>query len=466
MNQWKNKEQKIVHLLELQHRFFKGGKTRDMDFRIRQLRRLKAGIKKHEAGILEALRQDLGKHENEAYMTEVGFVYHSISQMIAGLRKWAGKESRRTPFYLMPAKSEIEKVPYGTVLIIGPYNYPFQLVIEPLIGAIAAGNTAVVKPSELAPHVEQMVKELLRDLYPSYYVGCVTGGVETNEILLKQNFDQIFFTGSVRVGKIVMEQAAKNLTPVILELGGKCPVIVDETADIEDAAKKIIWGKTVNAGQTCVAPDYCLVHASKKEELVEEMKHVLHTFYGYNPEKSGSYGRIINERHFNRIGEMLKQDHGAIVAGGRCNEVNHYIEPTLLELENLNAACMQEEIFGPLLPILVYEEFNEVYEIIEKYPTPLALYLFTRDLRREQQVLEQVQAGGVCVNAIMMHTANSNLPFGGVGNSGMGTYHGKESFEAFSQNRAVVRQPAGWGSSLMYPAYSKLQLALVKLVFR
>ncbi|MDF2885591.1 MAG: NAD-dependent aldehyde dehydrogenase, partial [Clostridiaceae bacterium] len=295
-------------LIEIQKKYFDTHITKDIKFRIEQLKLLKAGIKKYEAEISKALYKDLGKHKNEAYMTEIGFCYHSIEFAIKNLKKWAKPEKRKTPIYLMPAKSYIVNEPYGIVLIIGPYNYPFQLLIEPLVGAIAAGNTAIIKASEMAPNVSMVVKKLFDETFCKNYIVCVEGAIETNISLINGKFDYIFFTGSTAVGKIVMEAAAKSLIPVTLELGGKSPVIVDESANIEQAAKRIIWGKTINAGQTCVAPDYVLVHEKVKDELIKEMKKALNKYFGENIEKSESFGRIINEKHFKRIKAMIERD--------------------------------------------------------------------------------------------------------------------------------------------------------------
>jgi aldehyde dehydrogenase (NAD+) len=429
---------------------------------MKQLKRLKMGIKKYEGQIMKALYKDLGKHENESYMTEIGFVYHSITLMLKNMSKWARLEKKPTPIFLMPAKSYIVNEPYGSVLIIGPYNYPFQLLIEPLIGAIAAGNTAVLKPSEMAPNISRLVKALIDDIFPQKYISCVEGTIETNTSLINAQFDYIFFTGSVAVGKIVMQAAARNLVPVTLELGGKSPVIVDESANIKEAARRIIWGKTINAGQTCVAPDYVLVHETVKEQLMKEMKLALNQFFGDNIEKSNSFGRIINDKHFNRILTMIEKDKEEVVFGGQYNKETRYIEPTLIAISSWNAATMQEEIFGPVLPIMAYHNLDKTIKTIRRLPKPLALYLFTTNKFIETKVLREISCGNVSINDTITHVANPYLPFGGVGNSGIGAYHGKESFLTFSHRKGILKKPASINNSLSYPSFNKIQLRLVK----
>ncbi|BCN31808.1 aldehyde dehydrogenase [Anaeromicropila herbilytica] len=458
--------QNVELIIKRQKKFFNKQITLDINFRIHQLKKLKSGIKKYEEQIIKALYKDLGKHKNESYMTEIGFVYHSISLALKNLKKWTSTEKRSTPIFLMPAKSYIVHEPYGCVLIIGPYNYPFQLLIEPLVGAIAAGNTAVLKTSELAPNVSRVVKEMIEDTFPKQYIRCVEGAVETNQSLIHARFDYIFFTGSVGVGKIVMKAAADNLVPVTLELGGKSPVIVDESADMKEAARRIIWGKTINAGQTCVAPDYVLVQESVKNQLVKEMKIALQQFFGEDIEKSDSFGRIINARHFNRIKAMIEKDQENIVFGGNYNENDRYIEPTLIEISSWNAATMQEEIFGPVLPIMTYHSLDKTIAILKELPKPLALYLFTRNKRNERKVLSEISCGNLCINDTISHVANPYLPFGGVGNSGIGAYHGRDSFLTFSHRKGVLKKPARLNNSLSYPSFHEKQLKLVKIFFR
>ena len=456
----------VESILQKQKKYFESQVTKNLDFRINMLKRLKGGIKIYEGEILKSLKTDLGKHENEAYMSEVGFVYASINHMIKNLKKWAKPQKRPAPFYLMPSKSYIVNEPYGSVLIIGPYNYPFQLLIEPLIGAIAAGNTAVLKPSEMAPNVSKVVRKIIEDIFNQEYIACIEGGIETNISLLKSKFDYIFFTGSANVGKIVMKEAAENLIPVTLELGGKSPVIIDASANIKEAARRIIWGKTMNAGQTCVAPDYVLVDKSVKDELIKYMIDTLKEFFGDDIEQSDSFGRIINDRHFRRIKNMIEKDKEGIVFGGHFNEEKKYIEPTLIEISSLQAATMQEEIFGPVLPIMTYENLDSVIKIIRNNPKPLALYLFTTDRNIERKVLNEVSSGNACINDTITHLVNPYIPFGGVGNSGIGSYHGKDSFETFSHRKGILKKPAGMGNSLLYPAFTENQLKIIKKIFK
>lgn len=456
----------VESILQKQKKYFESQVTKNLDFRINMLKRLKGGIKIYEGEILKSLKTDLGKHENEAYMSEVGFVYASINHMIKNLKKWAKPQKRPAPFYLMPSKSYIVNEPYGSVLIIGPYNYPFQLLIEPLIGAIAAGNTAVLKPSEMAPNVSKVVRKIIEDIFNQEYIACIEGGIETNISLLKSKFDYIFFTGSANVGKIVMKEAAENLIPVTLELGGKSPVIIDASANIKEAARRIIWGKTMNAGQTCVAPDYVLVDKSVKDKLIKYMIDTLKEFFGDDIEQSDSFGRIINDRHFRRIKNMIEKDKEGIVFGGHFNEEKKYIEPTLIEISSLEAATMQEEIFGPVLPIMTYENLDSVIKIIRNNPKPLALYLFTTDRNIERKVLNEVSSGNACINDTITHLVNPYIPFGGVGNSGIGSYHGKDSFETFSHRKGILKKPAGMGNSLLYPAFTENQLKIIKKIFK
>lgn len=454
----------IQKIITKQQHFFYTEKTMEIDFRLRQLRRLRTAIHKYEKKLLRALELDLGKHEPEAYMSEIGYVYHSIRTMIHHLRFWAGRQHCKTPYYLQPAASYIERIPYGTVLIIGPFNYPFQLVMEPLIGAIAAGNTVVVKPSELATHTERVIASLIREAFPSYYISCITGDENVSAALLEQPFDYIFFTGSMRVGRIVQQQAAKRLIPTTLELGGKCPVIVDETANLKKAARQIIWGKLLNAGQTCVSPDYVLVQESVKEKLLTELKQALCEQYGNDIASSPDFGRIINEKHVQRLSDLIEQEKAHIVFGGATDPSTRYVEPTLFEIDTLASPLMQEEIFGPLLPILTYHDLDEAIAIARHYPNPLALYLFTTQRRTAQHVLRQIPSGGCALNNVLKHFANSNLPFGGRGQSGNGSYHGRASFETFSHKRSVLIQPTSVDIPFFYPPYKDTYVKLVRKI--
>lgn len=458
---------KAVDLILQEHkRFFNTQVTKPLAFRLKQLNALKSGIKKWEKEITAALYQDLGKPENEAYLSEIGNVYHSISLTQKNLKKWARPEKAPTPFFLMPAKSYIVSEPYGTVLIVGPYNYPFGLVMEPLIGALMAGNTAVLKPSEMTPNVTRVINQLIGDTFDRHYVRCVEGTVETSTSLINAKFDYIFFTGSVPVGKIVMEAAAKNLIPVTLELGGKSPVIVEQSAHIKEAARRIIWGKTMNAGQTCVAPDYVVVHQAVKDELVREMKAALREFFGENIEKSQSFGRIINHRHFQRIQALIEADREGIVFGGHTHEKTNYIEPTLIEISSWGAATMGEEIFGPVLPILTYSDLNEAIQDIKQRPKPLALYVFTRNHRFASRVLGEISSGNVTINDTISHIANPFLPFGGVGEAGLGAYHGQNSFVTFSHRKGILQRPASIKFRVQDPPFSESKLKAMKKLLK
>lgn len=441
--------------------FFQSKQTRSINFRLAQLDKLKQAIIEFEPKITEALRKDLGKHPFESYTTEIGYVLNSITHTKKRLRKWAKPKRVKTPVSLFPSKSMIRYEPYGTILIIGPFNYPFQLLIEPLIGAIAAGNCAVIKPSELVPNVADVIADLIETVFDPSYIRCVQGGVETNTSLINAPFDYIFFTGSVSVGKIVMEAAAKNLIPVTLELGGKSPVIVDESADIKAAAQRIVWGKVLNAGQTCVAPDYLMVHQAVKEELIEEMKQVLQAFFLTSTEESKDYGRIVNQRHFERLSSMLERDQEQIIYGGSTNPDTRYIEPTLVEA-TWESASMEDEIFGPILPILPYGKLDEAIQSMNKLSKPLALYLFTSNPRVEEKVLTEIPSGGVSINNTITHLANPELPFGGIGHSGMGAYHGHYSFTTFSHERSVLKTSTKFNMALLFPPYDEKKLNLIR----
>lgn len=443
-----------VSLLLAEHRrYFHEGHTLALSFRLEQLQRLKEALLRYEAPILDALRQDLGKGEFEGYATEFGFVLSSIAHTRKHLKRWMKPQRVRTPLQLQPASSRIISEPYGTILIISPFNYPFQLLMEPLIGAIAAGNCAVLKPSEAAPHVTEVISRLIGETFPKEYIRVVEGEKETVSALIHSPFDYIFFTGSVPVGRIVMEAAAKNLVPVTLELGGKSPVIVDATANLELAAKRIIWGKLLNAGQTCIAPDYVLAHSSVKAQLIDNMKNAIRSFYGEDAQLSPDYGRIIHTRHVDRLASILDRDQAKIVYGGRVAREERYMEPTLLDQVTWDDASMEDEIFGPILPILEYSSLDEAIRVVREHPKPLALYLFTQDSAVEQEVLHKVSFGGGCVNDTISHVASANLPFGGVGNAGIGAYHGKHSFEVFSHRKSVMKKSTRFETGLLFPPY-------------
>ncbi|UTI42377.1 aldehyde dehydrogenase [Niallia sp. RD1] len=445
--------------------FFSTQATLPLAFRIEQLEKLRNAIVEKEQILLKALQKDLGKHPFESYASEIGFVLQSIRHTIKHLKKWMKPKKVRSTWSLFPSKGEILNEPYGTVLIIGPFNYPFQLLIEPLIGAIAAGNCAILKPSELVPTVSAVVTEMINTTFEPAYISSVEGGVETNQALIHANFDYIFFTGSTKVGKIVMEAAAQHLTPVTLELGGKSPVIIDETANLTIAAKRIIWSKTLNAGQTCVAPDYIMVHESVKESFIVEMKKTLVNYFGETIEDKEDFGRIVSERHFLRLREMLEVDRKAILFGGKSNRDTRFIEPTILDA-TWDSATMQEEIFGPILPILTYKELEKAIESIRKLDKPLALYLFTNNKETETKVLRAISSGGVCINDVLTHIVPPNLPFGGVGASGMGAYHGEYSFTTFSHQKSILRKSTRVDIPILYPPYTEKKEKMIRKVLK
>lgn len=374
--------------------FFNTHKTKNLKFRKQQLKLLSKNIKNHENELLDALYKDLGKSKVEAYATEIGMLLKSIKLMRKELKNWSKTKQTDTPLYLFPTKSYIKKEPYGTVLIIGPFNYPVQLVFEPLIGAIAAGNTAIVKPSELTPHVAIVIKDIIEDTFDEAYVSVVEGGIEETQTLLSLPFDYMFFTGSEKVGKIVYEAAARKLIPVTLELGGKSPVIVDDTANIKVASERISFGKFTNAGQTCVAPDYILVQRKVKNDLIKALKKTITEFYGENIEKSPDFGRIVNQKHFNRLNDLIQIHKDNVVFGGNSSKEDLYIEPTLLDNITNDNKIMKEEIFGPILPIITYDNFDEVLEIIQSKSKPLSLYLFSEDENMTHRVVEELSFGG------------------------------------------------------------------------
>lgn len=433
--------------------FFNTHKTKNLKYRKQQLKLLSKNIKNHENELLDALYKDLGKSKVEAYATEIGMLLKSIKLMRKELKNWSKTKQTDTPLYLFPTKSYIKKEPYGTVLIIGPFNYPVQLVFEPLIGAIAAGNTAIVKPSELTPHVAIVIKDIIEDTFDEAYVSVVEGGIEETQALLSLPFDYMFFTGSEKVGKIVYEAAARKLIPVTLELGGKSPVIVDDTANIKVASERISFGKFTNAGQTCVAPDYILVQRKVKNDLIKALKKTITEFYGENIEKSPDFGRIVNQKHFNRLNDLIQIHKNNVVFGGNSSKEDLYIEPTLLDNITNDNKIMKEEIFGPILPIITYDNFDEVLEIIQSKSKPLSLYLFSEDENMTHRVVEELSFGGGAINDTLMHLANPNLPFGGVGSSGIGQYHGKYSFDTFSHMKSYTFKSTRLESSLFFPPY-------------
>lgn len=448
-----------------QKEFFESGKTINVDYRIKSLKKLNDIIKKNEDKILNELKKDLGKSNFEGYVTEVGILYDDINFHIKNVKKWSSEEKRKSPIVYYPSKSYIYKEPYGVTLIIGPFNYPFQLVIAPLIGAISAGNTAIIKPSENSRNIALLLEKLINENFPEEYLRVVNplGGKETVSLLLDKPFDYIFFTGSVRVGKLVMQKAAQHLTPVTLELGGKSPCIVDSDAKLKLAAKRIVWGKFLNAGQTCVAPDYLCVHKSVKDELLKLIINEIRVQFGENVRNSEDYPRIVNKSSLERLSGYLND--GKVYYGGNIDEDNLYMEPTLIIKPDLNSPLMSDEIFGPILPILVYEDLDNVIKFINHREKPLALYYFSESKKKIKYVLTSTTSGGVTINDTIIHVANPNLPFGGVGNSGVGKYHGKESFETFTHNKSVMKRGTFIEFNIRFAPY-KNKLNLVKRIMK
>jgi aldehyde dehydrogenase (NAD+) len=428
----------VSQILANQRAFFNTHQTKDVFYRIAILKLLKKTILDYQEKIEEALLKDLHKSKEETFLTEIGLVLHEIDFHIKNVSYWAKPKKVSTPFFMLPSGSKTKADPLGIALIIAPWNYPFQLLINPLVGAISAGCCAVLKPSPDAPHLAKVMEDMVSSIFEPNYIGLVQGGKEENELLLKQKFDIIFFTGSSAVGKVIMRAAAENLTPVVLELGGKSPVIVNKDADIPKAAKRIIWGKTINAGQTCIAPDYLFVHSEVKNKLLEEMAKSLEDMFGSDRKKSGYYGRIIHERAFDRLIKLMAKGKASI--GGETEKADLYIAPTVLEGLGLEDDIMQEEIFGPILPLFEFSDFEQVINFVNSKEKPLAIYYFG-NAESAEELMHKTSSGGVCINDTLMHVSNQHLPFGGVGNSGMGSYHGANSFWAFSHKKSTVTTP-------------------------
>lgn len=448
-------------MLHAQRAYFRQGECKNVEFRVRQLKNLYQWICGHEQEILDALYQDLNKSPFEAYAAEIGIVKEEIRYTLKHIRKWAAPKRVRTPITQFPAKSFIYPEPYGVVLIMSPWNYPFQLTIAPLVGAICAGNCAVVKPSAYSPNTTRVMAEMIRELFPAEYISVVEGGREANQALLDEKFDYIFFTGSVNVGKYVMEKASAHLTPVSLELGGKSPCIVDETADLKLAAKRIVWGKFLNCGQTCVAPDYILVQRGVKDKLVKQIQKYIRKMYGRDVLANKEYPRMINEKHFDRVLGLME---GArVISGGESDRASLKIAPAVLDQVNWESPVMQEEIFGPLLPVLTFYDMKEVIQLVNAAPKPLALYYFTRDKKRETGILKHISYGGGCINDTVVHLATSYMPFGGVGNSGMGGYHGRDSFDTFTHRKSIMKKSGLIDVPIRYAPF-KNKLALLKKI--
>ncbi|MEP6711338.1 MAG: aldehyde dehydrogenase [Ferruginibacter sp.] len=444
----------LVSKLKAQRVFFETGITKEYDFRKQQLQKLQATVKKYEQEIFEALHTDLKKNPEECWITENGFFLSELKNALKKLSGWMQPERVRTNLVNLPSKSFIVAEPLGVVLIISPWNYPFQLLFTPLIGAMAAGNCVVLKSSEFAPATSAIMKKMIAETFDEQYILFTEGDGATviTEMMNNFVFDHVFYTGSTVVGKIIYQSAAKNLVPVTLELGGKSPCVVEAEVDIKVAAKRIAFPKFSNAGQMCVAPDYVLVHASQKEALVAELKKAIETFFKGDAENSYDYGKIINEKQFDRLVSYLSD--GKILYGGKINRQKLFIEPTLIDNVNLDGGIMNDEIFGPLLPIISFTKMEEALQIIAKHKNPLAFYLFTNNKEKEKLWLQSVAFGGGCVNNASVHLVNHHLPFGGRGNSGIGKYHGSFSFDTFSHKKAVLKTPTWIDPAVKYPPYA------------
>lgn len=443
----------IDQILESQKKYFRSGATLPVDFRIAMLKKLYQTIKKYENEIGEALTKDLEKSDFEGFMCEVGLVLTEISYMIRHTRKFAREKTVYTPLAQFASRSYKKPSPYGNVLIMSPWNYPFLLTIDPLADAIAAGNTAIVKPSAYSPATSAVIEKIIKECFDPEYVAVVTGGRKENAALLEKKFDFVFFTGSQSVGKEVLRHTAETLTPAVLELGGKSPCIVDSSAKLKLAAKRIVFGKYLNCGQTCVAPDYILCQKSVKDEFVKEICKQIKKQYGENPLQNPDYGKIINEKHFDRLCGLINPE--KTVLGGDYNKETLQIAPTVLDNVTWEDAVMQEEIFGPIMPILTFETMDEVYDLLADKAKPLALYIFSEDKRTIREVTECCRYGGGCVNDCIIHLATSEMAFGGVGESGMGGYHGKDGFDAFSHTKSIVDKKTWMDLPMRYQPYDR-----------
>jgi aldehyde dehydrogenase (NAD+) len=432
--------QRILDIYDAQKEYFRSEATLDVDFRMKMLVRFQQAMKKWEKELADALWVDLHKSYEEAYLTEISIVMGEIRNHISHVRKWSRRRKASSPLKLFPSRSYVVKEPLGTALIVSPWNYPVQLLLNPLVGAISAGCTAVLKPSPYVPNVSRVIEEMIKDTFEERYIAVVQGNRDVNTILFEQRWDVIFFTGSPDLGKKVMAAAAKYLTPVVLELGGKSPCIIDKTADINRAAKRIAWGKTLNSGQTCIAPDYLLIHKEVKDAFVEAFAKEVHSLHGEDIAADKHYVRMVNDRAFERVTGYFKD--GKIIFGGNADAATRYIEPTLIEDVALDSPLMTEEIFGPVFPVIVMDDAgtsfrDKVVEFVTSREKPLAFYYFGKE-KDGWEMIRRTSSGGGCINDVIMHIANENVPFGGVGNSGMGRYHSKDSFEAFSHTRSII----------------------------
>ncbi len=453
----------IPKLLSSQKAFFEAGNSLDVAERISKLRKLKTIIEEKEEEISAALFADFRKPEFETYATETALILSELKFTIQKLKKWAKPKKVKSTFLNFPSKDYIYPQPYGNVLVLAPWNYPFQLSVSPAIGALAAGNTVILKPSEYAPATSQLTKEIFAEVYTEEEVAITLGGVAISEELLKLKWDYVFFTGSVPVGRIVAKAIAPHLTPATLELGGKNPCIIHSSAKIDLAAKRIVWGKFINAGQTCISPDYILIDKKKKTEFTEAVKREIKAAFGEDPRNSSDYARIINKKNFERLQAMLEGQ--TVITGGQTHATDNYIAPTLLNEPSLDAEVMQDEIFGPILPVLTFSDETEIEKIICHYPDPLALYVFAEDKDFSEEILQKYRFGGGASNDVVVHIANKNLPFGGVGSSGYGGYHGKFSFDTFTHKKSISKRATWIDIPLRYAPYTG-KLPLIKKVMK
>ncbi|MDK2981976.1 MAG: aldehyde dehydrogenase [Chloroflexota bacterium] len=453
----------LPEIIQSQKIYFRSGKTLDVAQRLNLLEKLQDSIRQREGTILEALRADLGKSHFEGYMSEVGMVMEELSYMRHNLRRLSRPQRVRTPLAQFSARSYKLPSPYGCALVMSPWNYPFYLSITPTVDALAAGNTVVLKPSAYSPATSEVIAELLRDCFPPEYVTVVTGGREVNQSLLDQPFDYIFFTGSKTVGRLVMEKASAHLTPITLELGGKSPCIVDKSADLSTAAARIAFGKFLNVGQTCVAPDYLIVHEDVKDAFLKLLVAAIQQQYGQHPLENADYGHIINEKHFQRLLGLLQD--GTIVTGGQ-HDGSRRIAPTVITDVTLDSPIMQEEIFGPLLPVLTFRETADIYPIVAANPTPLAFYLFSTDKEQQRELTRRISYGGGCINDTIIHLATSQMGFGGVGESGMGSYHGQAGFDTFTHYKSMVDKANWIDLKMRYQPYSEWKDKLVRMFLK
>jgi aldehyde dehydrogenase (NAD+) len=458
-----NKKEINYHeLVQSQLDYFNSNITKDADFRIRQLKHLKSVLKANEKLLDEAIYKDFKKSSFENYVTELSFIYHEINTAMGNLKEWAKKKKVGTPASMIPGSSYILPEPLGVTLTIGAWNYPYQLSIAPVVAALAAGNTAIIKPSELALNTSHAMAAVINDNFDSQYLHVVEGGVEETTALLNEKFDKIFYTGSGNVGRIIMAAAAKHLTPVTLELGGKSPAFVFNDASLKTAAKRLVWAKFLNGGQTCVAPDYLLVEKGLKEKLIEEIEKQILKYHGENPMESEGFVRIINPRHFDRIMKLMDQE--KVVIGGDSNKEELYIAPTVMDNVSYEDAVMQEEIFGPVLPIIEFDDLDRAIKMVKDRDKPLALYVFSSSSKNTDKIFHEISFGGGAVNDAVMHLANANLPFGGVGESGMGSYHGKAGFDSFSHFKSIYSHSTMLEPNFKYTPYTKNKFKVMRVM--